>query len=318
MTTCARLLDARQAGEPQRIVGVISDQALGETWERDTGLASLGGLRDLDRILDEHRPATLVVSDRDAASGAMDEILAACRARHISLKLSGASFDFGDAPISFVPDFGTPVFVASHSLTRRLSFVVKRLADVLVGAAALVVLSPLFVVVALLVKATSPGPVFFVDTRVGLGQRPFRCYKFRTMGRDAADRQEYLEHLNQAEGAIFKIKDDPRVTRVGRTLRKTSIDELPQLINVVKGDMSIVGPRPLPLRDFELMEDWHKRRHVVLPGITGLWQVSGRSELGFDDMLALDDEYITTWSLASDARIVWRTVAVVFGRKGAY
>ena len=176
----------------------------------------------------------------------------------------------------------------------------------------------MFLAIAVAIKATSRGPVFFVDERIGVGQRPFRCYKFRTMVRDARASQEALEELNEADGVLFKLRDDPRVTSVGRFLRRTSLDELPQLFNVLKGDMSFVGPRPLPLRDCGLMDDSHRRRHVLKPGITGLWQVSGRSDLSFDDMVRLDLQYMETWSLRSDAYILWRTVGAVVRSRGAY
>jgi lipopolysaccharide/colanic/teichoic acid biosynthesis glycosyltransferase len=187
-----------------------------------------------------------------------------------------------------------------------------------VAALALLVLSPLFAMVALAIKIDSRGPVFYRSRRVGLGQHPFWCYKFRTMRPDADRRQAELEQHNEAQGALFKMKDDPRITRVGRVLRKTSIDELPQFINVVRGQMSLVGPRPLPLRDNELMEDWHKRRHVVLPGMTGLWQINGRSNLAFDEMIQLDFRYIETWSFSSDLAILARTIGVVVFGRGAY
>ena len=170
----------------------------------------------------------------------------------------------------------------------------------------------------MVIKLTSRGPVFYSDLRIGVGQKPFRCFKFRTMYRDAAEQQGELEALNEATGAIFKIKDDPRVTKAGRVLRRWSIDELPQLFNVLRGNMSLVGPRPLPLRDFKLMDDWHKRRHVVLPGLTGPWQTSGRSDMGFDDMIRLDFRYIEDWSLLSDFKIMLRTVGAVVFSRGAY
>ena len=160
--------------------------------------------------------------------------------------------------------------------------------------------------------------MLFADWRVGLAQRPFRCYKFRTMVVDASQRQAALESCNEADGALFKIKEDPRVTGVGRVLRRFSLDELPQLLNVANGEMSLVGPRPLPMRDCELLEEWHWRRHVVLPGITGLWQVSGRSDLRFEDMVELDTRYIETWNLLSDVTIAWRTASAVFRSRGAY
>jgi lipopolysaccharide/colanic/teichoic acid biosynthesis glycosyltransferase len=160
--------------------------------------------------------------------------------------------------------------------------------------------------------------VFFVDERIGVGQRPFGCYKFRTMVRGARESQSSLEEFNEADGVLFKMRDDPRLTRVGRVLRRLSLDELPQLFNVLKGDMSLVGPRPLPLRDYQLMEEWHRRRHVMLPGMTGLWQISGRSDLSFDDMVRLDLQYMETWSLKSDLYILWRTTGAVVRSRGAY
>jgi lipopolysaccharide/colanic/teichoic acid biosynthesis glycosyltransferase len=135
---------------------------------------------------------------------------------------------------------------------------------------------------------------------------------------DADTRQAELEELNEATGAIFKMTGDPRITRAGRTLRRLSLDELPQLFNILKGEMSLVGPRPLPLRDNRLMEDWCKRRHVVLPGLTGAWQIGGRSGLGFDDMVKLDFHYIDTWSLRTDIAIFFKTFAIVFTGRGAY
>ena len=138
------------------------------------------------------------------------------------------------------------------------------------------------------------------------------------MYRDAEDRQIALELHNEADGALFKIRDDPRVTRVGRLLRRFSIDELPQLFNVIRGEMSLVGPRPLPQRDYERLEDWHKKRYLVLPGITGLWQVSGRSELDFDDLVRLDFLYLERWSVFLDLAILVRTVPAVFSRRGAF
>jgi lipopolysaccharide/colanic/teichoic acid biosynthesis glycosyltransferase len=216
-----------------------------------------------------------------------------------------------------VPGGGTPIFVAEPPRQAFAQFVAKRCVDLVGSALLMVLLAPFMLVVAALVKLTSRGPVLFVDTRVGLGQRTFACYKFRTMRRDAATRQAGLEPFNEAGGTLFKIRHDPRVTPLGRILRRTSLDELPQLFNVLKGDMSLVGPRPLPLRDYLRMDDVHKRRHVVLPGITGLWQVSGRSGLSFDDMITLDCRYIESWSIAADLSILARTVGAVCGLRGA-
>ena len=182
----------------------------------------------------------------------------------------------------------------------------------------MLLLSPLFLLTALAVKATSPGPVFFVQERVGLSKRSFRLYKFRTMVSEAEELQAELEAFNEVSGPVFKIKDDPRITRVGRLLRKTSIDELPQLINVVKGDMSLVGPRPLPLRDYRgFDQDWQRRRFSVRPGITCLWQVNGRSDVSFENWMKLDMTYIDSWSLWLDIQILVKTIPAVIRGSGA-
>jgi lipopolysaccharide/colanic/teichoic acid biosynthesis glycosyltransferase len=172
--------------------------------------------------------------------------------------------------------------------------------------------------VALFIKITSPGPVFFVQERIGLNKRRFMLIKFRTMVVDAERKIHELEHLNEVKGPAFKIKNDPRITRIGRFLRKASIDELPQLINVLKGDMSLVGPRPLPIRDYNgFDEDWHRRRFSVQPGITCLWQCNGRSNVSFDRWMQLDMEYIDNWSLWLDFKILAMTIPAVLRGSGA-
>ena len=165
---------------------------------------------------------------------------------------------------------------------------------------------------------TSRGPVLYRSIRPGIGGEPFACFKFRTMRSGADQLQADLESLNEADGALFKIRRDPRLTRVGRLLRRFSLDELPQLFNVVLGQMSLVGPRPLPQRDFEQLEEWHKKRYLVLPGMTGLWQVSGRSELDFDDLVRLDFLYLERWSVGLDLTILLKTIPAVLTRRGAF
>jgi lipopolysaccharide/colanic/teichoic acid biosynthesis glycosyltransferase len=199
-----------------------------------------------------------------------------------------------------------------------LDFVFKRTFDLVGAALLLIVLSPLLILLALLVKLTSRGPVLHRGMRPGIAERPFACLKFRTMYAGAEQEQEELESRNEKTGAIFKLRDDPRVTPVGRVLRRFSLDELPQLFNVLRGDMSLVGPRPLPVRDFERLEEWHRRRYRVLPGMTGLWQVSGRSDLGFDELVRLDFLYIERWSMFTDLAILLRTIPAVLRRRGAY
>ena len=196
--------------------------------------------------------------------------------------------------------------------------IMKRTIDLILSLALILLFSPLFLIVSLLIKATSPGPVFFLQERLGLHKRRFRIYKFRTMDPDAEAKQAALEHLNEVDGAAFKITNDPRITPIGRFLRKTSLDELPQLFNVLKGEMSMVGPRPLPIRDYEgFDQDWHRRRFSVRPGITCLWQVNGRSNVSFDRWMELDMEYIDQWSLLLDLKILLKTVPVVIRGSGA-
>jgi exopolysaccharide biosynthesis polyprenyl glycosylphosphotransferase len=195
---------------------------------------------------------------------------------------------------------------------------VKRLIDIAGAAAGLVLLSPVIIGVAVAIKATSEGPVLFAQERIGLNKRVFRMLKFRTMVKDAEKLRQSLQHLNEASGPVFKIERDPRITRVGAFLRRTSLDELPQLLNVLWGDMSLVGPRPLPLIDYAGFEtEWHRRRCSVRPGMTCLWQVRGRSLLSFDKWMELDMEYINHWSVWLDLRILAETVRVVMAQRGA-
>jgi exopolysaccharide biosynthesis polyprenyl glycosylphosphotransferase len=199
-----------------------------------------------------------------------------------------------------------------------MGLIVKRTMDIVVSLTAITVSAPIFFIVAVLIKLTSHGPICFVQTRMGLNKRPISVYKFRTMIVDAEQKQSQIEHMNEASGPVFKIKNDPRITAIGRLLRKTSIDELPQLFNVLKGDMSLVGPRPLPVRDYLGFEkDWQRRRFSIRPGITCLWQVSGRSGIHFDRWMELDMEYIDHWSVWLDLQILARTIPAVLRGSGA-
>jgi lipopolysaccharide/colanic/teichoic acid biosynthesis glycosyltransferase len=198
----------------------------------------------------------------------------------------------------------------------RLVF--KRAMDVAGAAVLLVTLSPVFLVAAVMVKLTSPGPVFFAQERYGYMKRRFRMLKFRTMVADAEALQMDLEVKNEASGPVFKIRDDPRITPVGRFLRRWSVDELPQLWHVLTGEMSLVGPRPMSLRDVSRFEDpWLMRRFSMRPGLTCLWQIGGRSNLSFDRWIALDLEYIDRWSLGLDLKLLILTVPAVLSARGA-
>jgi len=194
----------------------------------------------------------------------------------------------------------------------------KRTMDVVVSLVGLIVLFPLFLLIGLVIRIDSPGSVLFRQIRVGKDEQLFACYKFRSMREGAEQEKEKLLDQNEADGPIFKIRNDPRITPVGRFLRRTSLDELPQLINVLMGQMSLVGPRPAPPSEVQRYQPWHKRRLEVAPGITGMWQVSGRSELTFDEMVLLDLYYIENWSPALDLQILLQTVPKVLLGEGAY
>jgi exopolysaccharide biosynthesis polyprenyl glycosylphosphotransferase len=213
---------------------------------------------------------------------------------------------------------GEPVISHYTRVFDPTALLVKRTLDIGASLLALIALAPLFMVVALRIKRDSPGPVFFVQERMGINKRRFQLFKFRTMITGAEQKMADLEQLNEMSGPVFKIQNDPRITRIGKLLRSTSIDELPQLINVLKGDMSLVGPRPLPVRDYNgFDQDWHRRRFNVRPGITCLWQVNGRNTIHFDRWMELDMEYIDHWSLFLDLKILLKTIPAVFKRSGA-
>lgn len=247
------------------------------------------------------------------------EIMAQCTEQGITVRfIMDKLFDLPNTKsrMEYLED--TPLFSLYMGPEENWAFVVKRVVDFILSAVFLVLLAPLFVLVGALIALTSRGPVFFVQDRVGYNKRLFRMYKFRTMTKEAELLQEELEGLNEAEGPVFKINNDPRITKIGKLLRKTSIDELPQLANVLTGDMSLVGPRPLPLRDYRrFQKNWQKRRVSVKPGITGLWQVCGRNDLSFDRWIELDMEYIDHWSLFLDFKILMKTIPVVLSGKGA-
>ncbi|GAB4216951.1 MAG: sugar transferase [Synechococcales cyanobacterium] len=214
---------------------------------------------------------------------------------------------------------GIPTLEFSPPVLTGADFFLKRGFDFVLSLLAVVLLSPVFVSIALLVYLDDPGQVFYGGWRPGLGGIPFRMWKFRTMVKNAEQLQPHLEALNEnPDGVLFKMTRDPRVTRVGYWLRRTSLDELPQLFNVLRGEMSLVGPRPLPVRDVERFQPWHHARHAVLPGITGLWQVRGRGDyVHFDEAIAYDLDYIQQWSLWLDIQLLWETVWVVLRGKGA-
>jgi len=197
-------------------------------------------------------------------------------------------------------------------------YLAKRVIDIIFSVLLIIVCSPLMVLAVAAIVIDSPGPVLFIQKRVGYNKRIFSLYKFRTMVVNAEGLQKDIESLNEMDGPVFKIQKDPRITRAGRFLRKASIDELPQLFNVIKGDMSLVGPRPLPVRDYSgFNQDWQRRRFSVLPGVTCTWQINGRNDVSFEDWMKMDMEYIDNWKLSYDLKILFKTIPVVLKSKGA-
>jgi exopolysaccharide biosynthesis polyprenyl glycosylphosphotransferase len=284
----------------------------------DNGLESLGTLADLERVLGSARVDEVIIADADFPQEEAVELVDQCHRRGIRVRLAPSTMEILIHRAEFVPGQSVPLFELGPPAFEGIDFALKRTFDVVGATLLLIALSPLLLALTLAVAATSRGPILFRSMRRGIGQRPFPCLKFRTMHTNAEERQADLEELNEASGALFKIRDDPRLTAVGRFLRRFSLDELPQLINVLRGEMSLVGPRPLPERDYTMLEEWHRKRYLVLPGITGLWQVSGRSELDFDDLVHLDFLYLERWSLALDLTILLKTLPAVISRRGAY
>lgn len=206
---------------------------------------------------------------------------------------------------------------SESSMEFSLYEVIKRLIDVVCSFMGVLVLSPLFIIIAIIIKTTSKGPVFFSQKRVGKNGREFDMYKFRSMVVNAEELKEKLASQNEMSGPMFKMKDDPRVTKVGKFIRKTSIDELPQLWNVIKGDMSLVGPRPSLPKEVAQFEDWMHRRLEVKPGLTCYWQVSGRNNIDFEEWMKLDIKYVDERSTLIDIKLIFKTVVVLFGDKNA-
>src|SRR6202035_1975981 len=253
-------------------------------------------LEELPEILAAQRVQEVIIADPDFPQEHAVELVDQCHRRGVRVRIAPSTMEILIHRAEFVPGESVPLFELGPPVFEGVDFALKRTFDLIGALILLVVLSPLLLVIIVAVRVSSRGPVVYRSRRRGIGQRPFACLKFRTMHTDAEEQQAELEEFNEATGALFKIRRDPRLTRVGRVLRRFSLDELPQLVNVLRGEMSLVGPRPLPQRDYEMLEDWHRKRYLVLPGITGLWQVSGRSELDFDDLVHLDFIYLESWS----------------------
>lgn len=286
----------------------------------EVGLSASGvDLEELREVLDRSGARHVVLAGAERLSDeSFIELLRSLRLRGVRLRVVPGAVHLTRGRPVLLSGMGLPLLEVDYPGLDNTQRALKRTLDVAGSLAALVVLSPMLLAAALAVKLDSRGPVFFRQRRAGADGKAFLCYKFRSMHPDAEERQEELEERNEVDGAVFKIRDDPRVTPVGRSLRRWSIDELPQLLNVLVGDMSLVGPRPLPLRDFERLGELQRRRLAAVPGVTGYWQTSGRSDLSFEEMVRLDLYYIENWSLSLDLKIIVKTLGAVLNRKGAY
>lgn len=308
------------AEDQESAITVIGVLALDHRPQRAGRPPTVGGIGDLVRVLDAvDRPDEVIITDPAFPEELALEVVDLAHQRGVFVRVAPSTMEILVHRAELVPGQTVPLFELKPPVSEGFSFLVKRSFDITVSSALLLVLSPFLIAMAVGVKATSRGPVLYRSRRPGVGSQPFDCLKFRSMHVDADDRQPALEGLNEVDGGvIFKIRSDPRVTAIGRLLRAFSLDELPQLWNVLRGEMSLVGPRPLPQRDYDRMDDWHKKRYRVLPGLTGLWQVSGRSDLDFDEMVRLDFLYLERWSVALDLSILLKTVPAVLLRRGAF
>ena len=302
-----------------RIIGFVDDDWSGTPRFLRTGFRQVSSLDQFPEFLRRYVvDEVLLCLPMSSYYRHASAIVGQCEEQGIIVRFLSDLFNLKKAKSKADQFEGEYILTLSTATIDGWQAVVKRAIDFMLSLALIILLSPLFLFVALLITATSPGPVFFLQERLGLYKRRFRICKFRTMDPDAEAQQAALEHLNEVDGAAFKITNDPRITPIGRILRKTSIDELPQLFNVLKGDMSLVGPRPLPVRDYEgFDQDWHRRRFSVRPGITCLWQVGGRNKVSFDKWMELDMRYIDEWSLSLDLRILLKTIPAVFRGYGA-
>jgi exopolysaccharide biosynthesis polyprenyl glycosylphosphotransferase len=316
--TLAQDLATRQYKECE-VMGFVDTRPLDEVEPalRDRMLGTLEGLEALlcSRPIDQ----VLVALPVKSCYEAIQQVLDTCERVGVEATYFPDLFSTALARRAFDDEEETDLPAVRHQFVaddHRL--VVKRVIDIVLASAGLVAVAPVLIVCAIAIKLTAPGPVFFSQLRYGHNRRQFRMYKLRTMVVDAERQQASLEAQNEAQGPVFKIRADPRITRCGRVMRKLSLDELPQLVNVIRGDMSLVGPRPLPARDvLRFNEAWLMRRFSVKPGLTCLWQVSGRSETEFDQWVRQDLDYIDNWSLTLDMRILIKTVPAVLSGSGA-
>jgi exopolysaccharide biosynthesis polyprenyl glycosylphosphotransferase len=298
-----------RANSRVRFVGFVDDEPLGN-------VNVIGELENLPELCLTHSVTRVVVCFSQTHPERTAEILKGLPGQ-VGISIVPRYFELMTNRSRMEDLSGLPMLdIAPASLSTRMRFL-KRSFDIVSSGLILISLSPLVAVIAVSIKLTSPGSIFFRQERTGLNEQPFRMMKFRTMYIGAEARRHEFNDLNEADGPLFKVRDDPRVTRLGRFLRRTSLDEIPQLINVWRGEMSLVGPRPFVVSEASLIQGWARKRFETRPGMTGLWQISGRSELSHLELCRLDYLYVASWSFWTDVHILWQTPAAIFRGRGA-
>ncbi len=300
------------------LVGYVDDVPPPEKPAEDEPFRYLGRPEDLPLLLEPCRIDLAIIALPSEAHRKALEAAAHCRNEGVDFRLAPDIYEMSFDRVDIAELGGIPLLGLKEVAIRGWNLLLKRAIDMFLSLLVLVLGWPLFLLVAIAIKLDSPGPILFAQKRIGRKGRPFTVFKFRTMYERAEREKGRLAALNEADGPLFKIRADPRVTRVGRILRRTSIDELPQVLNILLGEMSWVGPRPGTPDEVAQYQPWQRKRLEVLPGVTGLWQISGRSDLSFEDMIRLDIYYIENWSLWLDILILLRTIPAVISGKGAY
>jgi exopolysaccharide biosynthesis polyprenyl glycosylphosphotransferase len=314
--TVAQTLE-REAWLGYRIVGYVDDDLpVGE--ETPDGRTVIGRTDDLKDLIAKYKVRMVLVASSAVDATRLNRLLWELQQVDVDLQITSGTLDLMASRMTVQSVAGVPLLFVRRTGINRAQRTLKRTIDVVGSVFGLVVLAPFFAGFALWIKRDSPGPVFFGQIRSGQDGDPFTVWKFRTMVADAEARRVELEHLSEGPGLLFKLKDDPRVTKAGKFLRRYSFDELPQLWNVLRGEMSLVGPRPALPSEVEQYDDWVRNRLQVKPGMTGLWQVSGRTETSFADYVRYDLFYIQNWSLSLDLWILWRTLRAVTTAEGAH
>ncbi|MDQ3962317.1 MAG: sugar transferase [Actinomycetota bacterium] len=307
---------SREAWLGYNIIGFVDDET--PSGEEIDGHPLLGRTIDLPKIVAEYGASLVLVAATALETSRLNRLLWELQNQDVDLQITSGTLDLMASRMTVQSVAGVPLLFVRRTGINRGQSLLKRSIDVLLSALGLLILSPVLIAIALWIKIDSEGGPFFKQVRSGRDAEPFEFWKFRTMVKDAEQRRIELEHLSEGPGLLFKLKDDPRVTKPGRFLRRYSLDELPQLWNVLKGDMSLVGPRPALPSEVEQYDDWVRNRLRVKPGMTGLWQVSGRTETSFADYVRYDLFYIQNWSLSLDLWIMWRTLRAVLSAEGAH